>query len=143
MRAHLALLDDPERLAGAGRRIAEGASAGFAWRGIVHDQIAALRGTGNANLIERVDDLIDLERQVLGVLTGAPVEADAIAPGAILVADDMLPSQLVTLAAYPPACACLAHGGPTYHSALLYAGRGVPAVDGVATGLCGVATRAD
>src|SRR3546814_1111177 len=91
MRAHLALLDDPERLAGAGRRIAEGASAGFAWRGIVHDQIAALRGTGNAHLIERVDDLIDLERQVLGVLTGAPVEADAIAPGAILVAGDSLP----------------------------------------------------
>src|SRR3546814_5288123 len=128
MRAHLALLDDPERLAGAGRRIAEGASAGFAWRGIVHDQIAALRGTGNAHLIERVDDLIDLERQVLGVLTGAPVEADAIAPGAILVADDLLPSQLVTLAASRPAGVCLAHGGPTSHVAILCAGMGIPEI---------------
>src|SRR3546814_15301657 len=95
MRAHLALLDDPELLAGAGRRIAEGASAGFAWRGIVHDQIAALRGTGNAHLIARVDALIDLERPVQGVLTGAPVDADANEPGASLAADDTTESRSV------------------------------------------------
>ena len=60
MQAHLALIDDPELLAGADRRIAAGRSAGFAWRGAIHDQIDAIRATGNAHLIERIDDLVDI-----------------------------------------------------------------------------------
>lgn len=128
MRAHLALLDDPELAAGAENRIATGASAGFAWRGAVHDQIAALRATGNAHLIERIDDLVDIERQVLGTLSGVPAEADAIPPGAILVADDLFPSQLVGLAARDLAGICLARGGPTSHVAILCAGMGLPAL---------------
>ncbi|HSX55916.1 MAG TPA: glucose PTS transporter subunit IIA, partial [Sphingomonas sp.] len=74
MRAHLALIDDPELMAGAEARIVMGSSAGFAWRGAIHDQIATLKATGNAHLIERTDDLVDIERQVLAVLTGAPAE---------------------------------------------------------------------
>ncbi len=128
MSAHLALLDDPGLASAAGARIADGASAGFAWRGAVHDQIDALRATGNAHLAERVDDLIDIERQVLAELTGAPADADAAPPGAILVADDLLPSQLVTLAESRPAGLCLARGGPTSHVAILCAGMGLPAL---------------
>jgi len=139
MRAHLALLDDPELIAGAERRIAEGASAGFAWRGAVHDQIAALRATSHAHLIERVDDLVDIERQVLAVLAGAPAETDAIAPGAILVADDLLPSQFVTLAANRPAGVCLAHGGPTSHVAILCGAMGIPALVAMGKALDAVA----
>lgn len=128
MRAHLALLDDPELAAGAEARIAAGASAGFAWRGAVQDQVAALKATGNAHLIERTDDLVDIERQVLGVLTGAPAEADAVPAGSILVADDLLPSQLVAIAAGKPAGICLVRGGPTSHVAILCAGMGLPAL---------------
>lgn len=128
MRAHLALLDDPELAAGAETRIAAGNSAGYAWRGAVHDQIAALKATGNAHLIERTDDLVDIERQVLGVLTGTPAETDAVPAGAILVADDLLPSQLVTIAASKPAGICLVRGGPTSHVAILCAGMGLPAL---------------
>ena len=106
MRAHLALLDDPELIAGAEARITMGNSAGFAWRGSIHDQIATLKATGNAHLIERIDDLVDIERQVLRALTGVPAEADAVPAGAILVADDLLPSQLVAIAASKPGGIC-------------------------------------
>lgn len=128
MQAHLALIDDPELLGAAERRIADGASAGFAWRGAVHDQIDALRATGNAHLIERIDDLVDIERQLLSALTGTPSEAETIAPGAILVADDLLPSQLIALSATGLAGIALSRGGPTSHVAILCAGMGLPSL---------------
>lgn len=128
MHAHLALIDDPELLAGAETRIAKGRSAGFAWRGAIHDQIAAIRATGNAHLIERIDDLVDIERQLLSTLTGVALDGAAVPVGAIVVAEDLLPSQLVTLAAAKPAGVCLAHGGPTSHVAILCAGMGLPAL---------------
>lgn len=128
MQAHLALIDDPELLAGAEKRIGEGSSAGFAWRGAIHDQIDAIRATGNAHLIERIDDLVDIERQLLSTLTGTPLDGAAVPAGAIVVAGDLLPSQLVTLAAAKPAGICLARGGPTSHVAILCAGIGLPAL---------------
>ncbi len=128
MQAHLALIDDPELLAGAEKRISEGSSAGFAWRGAIHDQIDAIRATGNAHLIERTDDLIDIERQLLSTLTGTPADAEAVSAGAIVVTDDLLPSQLVALAGAQPAGICLARGGPTSHVAILCAGMGLPAL---------------
>ncbi|OHD10150.1 phosphoenolpyruvate--protein phosphotransferase [Sphingopyxis sp. RIFCSPHIGHO2_12_FULL_65_19] len=128
MQAHLALIDDPELLAAAESRIAAGHSAGFAWRGATHDQIAAIRATGNEHLIERVDDLVDIERQLLSTLTGTPIDGAAVAAGAIVVADDLLPSQLVTIAAAKPAGICLARGGPTSHVAILCASMGLPAL---------------
>src|SRR3546814_12679255 len=77
------------------------------------DLIDAIRATGNAHLIERTDDLIDIERQMLAALTGTAL-GDAVVPaGAIVVAEDLLPSQLVTLAAAKPAGLCPPRGGPT------------------------------
>jgi phosphotransferase system HPr (HPr) family protein len=66
--AHLAFLEDPELTASAHRLIADGKSAGFAWRRAVGGYVEALRGLGDRRLAERVDDLIDLERQVLRAL---------------------------------------------------------------------------
>ncbi len=139
MQAHLALIDDPELFAGAERRIAAGRSAGFAWRGAIRDQVDAIRATGNAHLIERIDDLIDIERQLLSVLTDTPLGDASIPAGAIVVADDLLPSQLVTLAAAKPAGICLARGGPTSHVAILCAGMGLPALVAMGDALDAVA----
>ncbi|MBU0823241.1 MAG: phosphoenolpyruvate--protein phosphotransferase, partial [Alphaproteobacteria bacterium] len=139
MHAHLALIDDPELLAGAEQRIAAGRSAGFAWRGAIHDQIDAIRATGNAHLIERIDDLIDIERQLLSKLTGTPLNGAAVPAGAIVVADDLLPSQLVSLAAMKPAGICLTRGGPTSHVAILCAGMGLPALVAIGEALDAVA----
>ena len=139
MHAHLALIDDPELLAGAEKRIAAGRSAGFAWRGAIHDQIDAIRATGNAHLIERIDDLVDIERQLLSALTGTQADGVAIAAGTIVVAEDLLPSQLLTLAAAKPAGICLARGGPTSHVAILCAGMGLPALVAMGDALDAVA----
>src|SRR3546814_9116395 len=92
------------------------------------DLIDAIRATGNAHLIERTDDLIDIERQMLAALTGTALDDAVVPAGAIVVAEDLLPSQLVTLAAAKPAGLCLARGGPPSHVAILCAGMGLPAL---------------
>jgi phosphocarrier protein FPr/phosphocarrier protein len=128
MSAHLALLDDPQLAAAAEASIASGTSAAFAWRSAVREQVDALLATGNAHLIERTADLMDIERQVLSVLAGSTDDGDKVPPGAVLIADDLLPSQLVTLAAHGLAGVCLERGGPTSHVAILCAGMGIPAL---------------
>jgi phosphocarrier protein FPr/phosphocarrier protein len=136
--AHLAFLEDPELSASAHRLIAEGKSAGFAWRRAVGGYVEALRGLGDRRLAERVDDLIDLERQVLRALSGEEDEARVLPVGAILLADELLPSQLMGLEAGQVAGFCTAKGGPTSHVAILAAAMGIPAIVAAGPGVLDV-----
>lgn len=136
--AHLAFLEDPELTASAHRLIAEGKSAGFAWRRAVGGYVEALRGLGDRRLAERVDDLIDLERQVLRALSGEEDEARVLPPGAILLADELLPSQLMGVEAGQVAGFCTAKGGPTSHVAILAAAMGIPALVAAGPGVLDV-----
>jgi multiphosphoryl transfer protein len=127
--AHLELLDDPELVRKAQTAIAAGKSAGYAWRQTIRATVDALRALNDSRMAERVDDLLDLESQVLGVLSGnsggVPLAREL--PGkTILVAKDLLPSQLVALDTSRLAGICLSAGGPTSHVAILAAAMGVP-----------------
>jgi phosphocarrier protein FPr/phosphocarrier protein len=140
--AHLAFLEDPELTAGAHKLIDQGKSAGFAWRKAVGGYVDALRGLGDRRLAERVDDLIDLERQVLRALAGEEDEARVLPQGAILLADELLPSQLMGLDPGQVAGICTAKGGPTSHVAILAAAMGLPAVVAAGPGVLDVAEGA-
>ncbi|HEX8757776.1 MAG TPA: phosphoenolpyruvate--protein phosphotransferase [Steroidobacteraceae bacterium] len=127
--AHLELLDDPELTDGALALVADGASAAYAWRQAIRAGVEGLRTLGDPRMAERVDDLLDLERQVLLALngdTGASVAK--LPPEAILLAEELLPSQLVALDAGRLAGICLAGGGPTSHVAILAGAMGIPAL---------------
>ncbi|HEX6396887.1 MAG TPA: phosphoenolpyruvate--protein phosphotransferase [Steroidobacteraceae bacterium] len=126
MAAHLELLDDPELLSTAGEAIRAGKGAGFAWRGSLRANGAALEATGDARLAERAADLVDLERQVLRELAGASAQRIEIAGGAILVAHDLTPSQLIDVDPTRLAGIALEAGGATSHVAILAATLGVP-----------------
>ena len=128
MAAHLAFLDDPDLTETARRAIAEGKSAGFAWRRAIGEQTDALRGLSDPRFVERIADLQDLERQVLVALGHAPAEATQLSDGAILLADDLLPSQLVGLDPAKLAGIATVRGGPTSHVAILAASMGIPAL---------------
>src|SRR3546814_19294682 len=93
--AHLAFLADPEVSAAAERTIDAGKSAGFAWRAAIEGFVAPLLASADRRFAERIDDLRDLEHRVLVALDGGPDDAPAVPEGAILVADDLLPSQLM------------------------------------------------
>lgn len=125
--AHRAFLADPELLADADRLIVAGKSAGFAWQGSIGRFVAMLGGSGDRRFAERVDDLRDLEARVLAALSGQPHE-DAVPAGAILVADEIFPSQLIALGGSGMAGIATGGGGPTSHAAIIAAGMGVPMI---------------
>jgi len=126
--AHRALLADPELRAAADRLVSEGQPAGLAWRGAVRPLADSLRALADPRLAERADDLLDLERQVLTVLSGEAPAAPILPRGAIVVADELLPSELIALERASVAGFCTARGGATSHVAILAAAMGAPAL---------------
>jgi phosphocarrier protein FPr/phosphocarrier protein len=137
--AHLAFLQDPDLIDAAQEAVAQGASAGRAWKQAIDGSISLVSGAGDARIAERVDDLVDLQRQVLLALGGKIHEAQRLPDRAILLADDLLPSQLIGLDATKLAGICTARGGPTSHVAILAASMGIPALVAVGAGLMRIA----
>jgi multiphosphoryl transfer protein len=127
--AHLELLDDPELLAATRVGLAENRSAGFAWREAVRGAAATLRALADPRLRERVDDLLDLETQVLLALAGSTQAAVPELPErAIVIARELLPSQLVALDAARLAGVATAGGGATSHVSIIAAAMGIPSL---------------
>ncbi|MET0245301.1 MAG: phosphoenolpyruvate--protein phosphotransferase [Sphingomonas sp.] len=137
--AHLAFLDDPTLVRAARQHVAAGRSAGFAWREAIATQTASLRGSGDSRFAERADDLDDLARQVLLALAGRDPAPRSIAPGAILLADELLPSQLIGLEPGSVAGVALARGGATSHVAIIAASLGLPMLVAVGASLSQIA----
>jgi multiphosphoryl transfer protein len=124
--AHRELLEDPQLLAHANGQIAEGRSAGFAWRSACGFARTSIRATGDPLLIERAADLLDLERRVIAVLAGDCASVPELPHDAIIVAPDLLPSEFLSLDKEQVAGICTAEGGPTSHVAILAAAAGIP-----------------
>lgn len=126
--AHLEFLEDPELLSLTKRAISEGKSAGFAWRQAIRRSAEQLRALEDPRMGERISDLLDLESQLLQCLLGQRARQVSLPERAIIIADDLKPSELVSLDAARLAAIVLARGGPTSHVALLAAAMGVPAL---------------
>ncbi len=138
MSAHLAFLDDPELIGAARAAIGRGDSAGVAWRDAIRASVAVLQGLGDERMAGRAADLIDLERQVLLELNGEVAWAQPLPNNAILLADDLAPSQLAALDANRISGLCTARGGPTAHVAILAAAMNVPAVVAAGAGVLAI-----
>ena len=125
--AHLAFLDDEDLLSAAHQAITSGASAGVAWRGAIQAQVEVLRGIDDVHIAQRADDLVDIERQVLTELAGEAEPGQMLPAGAIVLAEDLGPAQLMGLNG-ALAGICTAAGGPTSHVAILASAMNIPAV---------------
>jgi phosphoenolpyruvate-protein phosphotransferase len=138
--AHLDFLDDPLLNETAQEHIAAGKSAGFAWRAAIRQSIAALEAAGDARLRERADDLLDIESHVLLALAGEARPMSLSLPeNAVVIADELLPSELVALDRANLHAICLSGGGPTSHVAILAAAMDVPMLVGLGPALRQVA----
>ncbi|MEO8102186.1 MAG: phosphoenolpyruvate--protein phosphotransferase [Betaproteobacteria bacterium] len=138
--AHIELIQDPEIAARAGEHIQRGKSAGFAWRRSLRSVVDTLQASGDLRMMERVADLRDLENQVVQVLSGRPPgHARTLPERAILIADELLPSQLMSLDANCIVGICTARGGPTSHVAIIAAAMGIPALVAAGPQVLGIA----
>ncbi|WP_109156258.1 MULTISPECIES: phosphoenolpyruvate--protein phosphotransferase [unclassified Azospirillum] len=128
--AHREILDDPELLDSALTDIRAGKSAEWAWQRTAQMQADALAGLADPRMAERAADLRDLEQQVLTALSGKEPSAGLadLPAGTIVLADEILPSDLAGVPAGRLAGIGMAHGGPTSHAVILAAALGVPTV---------------
>ena len=138
--AHLEFLDDPQVNEAAHELIAAGKSAGFAWRTAIRRSISALQALEDSRLRERVDDLLDVESHVLLALAGEARPMNIPLPErAVLVADDLLPSELTALDRQRLVAICLSGGGATSHVAILAAAMDIPMLVGLGSGIRDIA----
>jgi multiphosphoryl transfer protein len=140
---HLEFLDDPQMNEEAHALITAGKSAGYAWRTAIRRAIAALEALEDSRLRERADDLLDVESHVLLALAGEAQPLHIPLPEhAVLMADDLLPSELTALDRRRLAAICLGGGGATSHVAILAAAMEIPMLVGIGSAIRQVADGA-
>ncbi len=96
------------------------------------EEIAGYESSEDEYFRARSSDLRDIRDSVLAQLSGA--SAPAIAPGTLLFADDVTPSQFLS-ADWTGGAILLRKGSPTSHVAMLARARAVPMIVGLADDL--------
>lgn len=137
--AHEEFLEDPEILAEARAAIGKGASAPAAWQGATEARATALAGLGDELLAARAVDLKDVSRRVLRHLVGGQEEVAALPEKAVVVAEDLTPSETANLDPARVVGLVTAAGGPTAHTAILARALGIPAVVAAGPGVLDLA----
>jgi phosphocarrier protein FPr/phosphocarrier protein len=126
--AHRQLLDDEDILDAVDDGIAQGESASQAWHAVMQARAAALRAAPDPHIAQRADDFVDLEWQLQWHLAGQTPPPVALPDAAIVIARDLVPSQVAALSAGQVAGLVTAQGGPTSHVAIIAASTGIPAL---------------
>ncbi|WP_296809274.1 phosphoenolpyruvate--protein phosphotransferase [Thiocapsa sp.] len=129
--AHQELLEDPDLIEIAESAIAKGKSAAFAWQQAYRTHAERLAALRNPLLAGRANDLEDVGRRVLAIITGQPIEEPEIPQGSILIAEDLTPSDTAKLDRTRVLGFCTVGGGATSHVAIIARALDIPAVAGI------------
>ncbi len=131
--AHRELLDDPDLLEIAGAAIDAGKSAAYGWQSAFTTHADRLADLKNELLAARANDLRDVGSRVLRHLTGVVIEAPQYPADAILIAEDLTPSDTANLDRAKVVGLCTTTGGATSHVAILARSLDIPLVAGIDT----------
>ena len=130
-KAHQELLEDPSLLEQAQALIDTGKSAAFAWNSATQATAELFKGLGSSLLAERALDLADVGQRVLKRILGVE-ERDWVLPEqAILIAEQLTPSQTAGLDTRKVLGFATVGGGATSHVAILARALGLPAICGL------------
>ena len=134
-------LDDPRLLTAARQGIAQGKNAAAAWWESIAQAAAQLRAQGEEPWPSRASDLEDVGRRVWRRLAGQRKdELESVRKGEIVLADDLVASQILTIARRGALGIGLAHGSLNSHVVILARALGIPAVIGLGEGITQVPT---
>lgn len=130
--AHLLFLDDPALLEPVHAAISnQQLNAEAAWQDVIDHMALTYEGLDDAYFRARAADVRDVGRQVLLALSGQASPTFTLDAPAVLVAEDLTPSDTANLDRNNVLAVCTALGGPTSHSAILARTLGLPAVVGL------------
>ncbi|HGL6716821.1 phosphoenolpyruvate--protein phosphotransferase [Burkholderia contaminans] len=131
MDAHLALLEDPALIDAAEAALRTGANAPGAWHQACQAVARRLASHASPLLRERATDIRDVGMRVMSLLTGVRRAMPALDDRSIVLADDLTPSDTVSLDRSKVVGLCTVSGGPTSHVAILARSMGIPAICGI------------
>lgn len=130
---HLGMLQDQHLQTQINQLIeAEHVSAEYAVFVVMRQLAKVFRGQSNRYFRERVSDIWDLERRIMGHLIGQ-VRADLehLTSEATVIAHDLTPSQTASLDREKVLALATDAGGSTSHTAILAHALGIPAIVGL------------
>lgn len=131
--AHRELLDDPDLIEISRSMIDKGKSAEYGWQHAFNLYAKQLAGLQNKLLAERANDLRDVGKRVLRVLTGKESESLELPDNAILIAEEITPSFTATIDTQKVKGFCSTTGGATSHVAIIARSLDIPAIVGIET----------
>ncbi len=129
--AHREILDDPDLIDMARSLTSKGKSAEYAWENgytSIADQLSQLN---NEILAARANDVKDVGKRVLRILTGKKSDEQHIPEGSILIAEELTPSFTATIDTSLVKGFCTTTGGSTSHVAILARSLNLAAIAGI------------
>jgi len=129
--AHGEIVKDRAMLKLAKKGIEGGKSAEFAWNEAFTTYADKLAGMKNDLFAERANDVRDVGRRVLGILTGHDEASRELPDQAILVAEELTPSDTAQLDRSKVVGFATTTGGASSHVAIIARSLDIPAVAGI------------
>lgn len=130
--AHALILTDPDLEAAVRAGILERhLTAEAAAQDAAEAEASRYAAMAAARFQERAADLRDVGSRLVRILTGTIETAAALPEQAVILAEDLAPSQTAALDRGRVVAFCTALGGPTSHTAILARSMNIPAVVGL------------
>lgn len=129
--AHREMLKDPEILEETVSLIDGGATAAHAWHTSIEARATRLESLKNELIAGRANDIRDVGERVLRLILGLKEETKSFGENAILIAQDLTPSDLIQIEESNVLGFATTTGGATSHVAILARSMGIPAIAGI------------
>ena len=126
--AHIQLAQDKGLHRRVETALASGVNAETAWHQTVEASAKQLEAMPDATFALRAADLRDVGERVLRILLNLAIETAALTRPSVILAQDLTPSETVSLKKEYVLAFCTAEGGPTSHTAILAKALRLPSV---------------
>ncbi len=132
LEAHLLMAKDPALVGEVIQKInVERKCPAWAAAEVLDSYIAMLENLDDPYMRQRVTDIAELRKNLLGILAGSVPEEIMLEENSVIIAEDLGPAETLSLDRTRIAALVTEKGGRTSHTSILARALGIPAVVGV------------